>query len=74
MSRIAVLWALSLLVVGGLASALTAQSQPTILSGSDVGFRVERVGTSGEPVGTLMVRVNGKWVEAGWATQVMPAK
>jgi hypothetical protein len=74
MNRIAVLWLLSLLVVGGLASILTAQSQQPILSGSDVGFRVERMGTSGQPVGTLMVRVNGKWVEAGWATQAMPAK
>ncbi len=74
MNRIVVLWLLSLLVVAGLASSLTAQAQQTILSGSDLGFRVERMGTSGQPVGTLMVRVNGKWMEAGWATKAMPAK
>ncbi len=74
MNRIVVLWLLSLLAVAGLASSLTAQAQQTILSGSDLGFRVERMGTSGQPVGTLMVRVNGKWMEAGWATKAMPAK
>jgi hypothetical protein len=36
---------------------------PTVLSGSDVGFRVE--GHRGDiAVGTLVVRVNGQWVEA----------
>ena len=74
MNRIFVLWLLSLLAVSGLASTLTAQAHQTILSGSDLGFRVERMGTSGQPVGTLMVRVNGKWMEAGWATKAMPAK
>ena len=36
---------------------------PTVLSGADVGFRVEgqRAGT---PVGKLVVKINGEWVEA----------
>lgn len=42
---------------------------PTLLSGSDVGFRVE--GQKGDAVtGRLMVRVKGQWVEATFATGV----
>jgi hypothetical protein len=42
---------------------------PTVLSGGDVGFRVEgRKGTT--PVGTLVVKVNGQWVEAQFAAGV----
>lgn len=37
---------------------------PSILSGSDIGFRVEGK-TPGGVIGTLMVRLkNGEWVEA----------
>lgn len=36
---------------------------PTVLSGADVGFRVEG-NRGGMPVGTLVVKVNGQWVEA----------
>ena len=36
---------------------------PTVLAGPDVGFRVE--GVDGEfPIGRLVVRVKGQWVEA----------
>lgn len=36
---------------------------PKVMTGSDVGFRVE--GIRGDtPVGTLVVKVNGEWVEA----------
>jgi hypothetical protein len=69
------IWLLSLIVVAMIASALSraqtqapnprAQSQlPNlpIVSGSDIGFRVE--GTKdGRAVGTLVVRINGQWVE-----------
>jgi hypothetical protein len=38
---------------------------PTTLSGDDVGFRVEGVRAEGDGVvGRLVVRVNGKWVDA----------
>jgi hypothetical protein len=33
-----------------------------IISGSDIGFRVDRY-RGRTPVGTLVVRVNGQWVE-----------
>jgi hypothetical protein len=39
---------------------------PIILSGSDVGFRVEAWRGS-TPIGQLLVRIDGKWVEADFA-------
>lgn len=74
MNRIVVLWLFSLLTVAGLASVLTAQSQQTILSGSDLDSASSEWGHLDSRSAPLMVRVNGKWVEAGWATKVMPAK
>jgi hypothetical protein len=66
--------ALSMVLVGAAASSnLSAQAPiPTpdrplitegtvILSGGDIGFRVERT-QEGVPVGTLVVRVGGRWV------------
>ena len=36
---------------------------PKVMTGADIGFRVE--GLRGDtPVGTLVVKVNGEWVEA----------
>jgi hypothetical protein len=60
-----------LLAGGGWVAGQTAQVQPyrvpvdpSILSGADIGFRVEDK-TPGGVVGTLMVRLkNGEWVEA----------
>jgi hypothetical protein len=36
---------------------------PGILTGADIGFRVEGPG----PAGTLMIKLNGRWVEAEFA-------
>jgi hypothetical protein len=60
-----VIWVASLIAVAALAKAQTRQmtplASPIILSGSDVGFRVEgRVGNI--PAGTLVIRVNGQWI------------
>jgi hypothetical protein len=51
-------------VAWGASQAVQTQKvPPTVLSGADIGFRVE--GRKGDaPVGTLVVRVNGQWVEA----------
>jgi hypothetical protein len=38
--------------------------EPPVLSGSDLGFRVRRVERDGGRAGTLVVRVDGRWVEA----------
>jgi len=44
---------------------------PTILSGANIGFRVQS--RNGEtPVGTLVVRVDGKWVVPQFTMGVKP--
>ena len=68
-------WLASLAVVAGFTSALmraqapsqvpprTSQATATrVLSGPDIGFRVENT-RDGRAVGTLVVRINGQWVE-----------
>jgi len=66
---VVVLWIVSLLGVGAITHAQSQAkefrrlSEPRVMTGGDVGFRVE--GTYGEmPTGTLVIRVNGQWVEA----------
>jgi hypothetical protein len=85
MRKLILFWLLSLAVVGGLASALTF-AQPRsplaidplanapILSGADIGFRLEGTNRSGEPIGTLMVRINGEWMAASSVPTWRPAK
>jgi len=72
--KLALLWTFSLILVGALTAAAQAQrgqpnipgaftlESPTILTGADVGFRLERV-REGVPVGRVVVRVDGRWVE-----------
>ena len=48
-------------------SRQTQPVTPMVLSGPNVGFRVEA--TKGNtPVGRLVVRVNGQWVEPDWTS------
>ena len=67
----AILWALSLVAV----SVISAQAQrgrppgfglltvqPTLVSGNDVGFRIERT-QNGVPVGRVVIRIDGRWVD-----------
>ena len=57
-------WLLSLVTVGAVAQmrAVMPLAEPLILTGGDIAFRVE--GTQGiTPVGKMIVRFNGKWVE-----------
>jgi hypothetical protein len=70
--KLALLWALSLVAVGAISSSAQAQrgaprfnfltEAPTVISGNDVGFRIERT-QDGIPVGRVVVRVNGTWVD-----------
>jgi hypothetical protein len=50
--------------VGGAAVASEARqnNEPRVLSGSDLGFRVDGTAKDGAPIGALVVRVDGKWV------------
>jgi hypothetical protein len=62
--KLIVLWALSLVVVGVLSAS--AQNDrltisPQFVNGDDIGFRIERT-VDGVPVGRLVVRVDGRWV------------
>lgn len=63
-----VLWALSLIIVGAFAHAQTPAQRgntptPTIISGSDLGFRVARQ-QGNRVTGTFVVRINGEWLDA----------
>jgi hypothetical protein len=88
MQRWIALWLSSLAVVAGLTTALMraqAQDAPPpfggqgapadgrIVSGQDLGFRVESINPRGEPVGTLLIRVNGQWVPARFTPDLRPA-
>ena len=44
---------------------------PTVMTGGDVGFRVEGL-RAGQPVGTIVVKVNGQWVEAAFKGSTTP--
>jgi hypothetical protein len=39
------------------------QPPPQIISGADIGFRLDSVGADGKPVGRIVVRQKGEWVE-----------
>jgi hypothetical protein len=60
-----ILWLVSMVAAGawGYAQAVLPSGQaPVVLSGSDLGFRVEgRRGNT--PSGRFVVRINGQWVE-----------
>ena len=45
---------------------------PTVISGSDLGFRIEG-SKDNMPVGRLVVRVNGRWVDAQVGTSEVVA-
>ena len=58
-------------VIAAVAAYVSAQTQPDILTGGDIGFRLERV-EQGRAIGRLVVRVDGKWVEAASGGRVVP--
>jgi len=60
------LWIASLIIVAAIAQAQTPAQRgttPTIISGNDLGFRVERQ-RDNKVTGTVVVRINGEWVVA----------
>jgi hypothetical protein len=60
------MWLASLFAVAtlarGQAHQLNPLPKPIVVSGSDIGYRVEGL-LRGAPAGTLVIRWNGKWVE-----------
>ena len=77
MPKLVAMWVVSLVVVAALSAAVTAQVNrqgPRIVSGADLGFRVEgQEITTGKPVGVLVIRVNGEWLEVGSGVRTVPA-
>jgi hypothetical protein len=82
--KLAALWALSLVVVSVTSSRAQAPQQavsesllrsflllegPVIVSGNDVGVRIERI-KDGLPVGKVVVRIDGKWVDTAPAEPI----
>jgi hypothetical protein len=59
-------WILSLVAAAALGHvfAQTPPVPPSIVFGDDVGFRISGTTSRGARRGTLMVRVDGKWVDA----------
>jgi hypothetical protein len=63
----AFLWIASLFVVATIARAqvyrLNPLPEPKVVSGPDIGIRIEAE-QNGVPVGPLVIKINGEWVEA----------
>ena len=68
-----ILWVASLAAVATLAGAQVLQivplPAPTVVSGNDLGFRIEAT-QGATPVGRLVVRRNGQWVEVTFGSGV----
>jgi hypothetical protein len=58
-------WVISVTAAGALgrAAAQRSNDEPAIVSGADIGFRIDGI-DSGVRKGRLVVRVDGKWVDA----------
>ena len=70
-SILMVMWLISLVTVAAIAQpAVTVPSQlePVIIAGENIGFRIDGYKDQGA-VGTLVVRVNSRWVEAKFSPQ-----
>ena len=76
MQKWIVLWVASLAVVAGFTSALVRAQAPSpdarVVSGADIGFRVESISRTGDPVGTVVIRVNGVWIPVRFASDGVP--
>ena len=75
MKRLVLFWVASLVVVamGTFAVAQGRLTQPQMLLGNDISFRVESIDLGGKAVGTWMVRYNGNWIEVGSNGGLRPA-
>jgi len=45
---------------------------PTIISGGDIGFRVDSWSKDGTPIGRIVVHQEGKWLEVTLSGRVRP--
>jgi len=76
---IVVTWITSLIGVGAWTAGQDRQppsvtrDAPVVFAGEDLGFRVDSE-VGGVKRGTLVVRVDGRWVEVQFATKVTPVR
>jgi hypothetical protein len=65
-------WLFSFIAITAIAhSRQTPNGKPLVIAGNDIGFRVDRY-DGGRPVGVIVVRVDGRWVEPKSAPQLRP--
>jgi hypothetical protein len=84
--KLVISWAVSLIAAGALTAAAQRPPDapmggvgaliteaPTIISGPDIGFRLERT-QNGIAMGKIVVRIDGKWIDTGSSPTVVPAR
>jgi len=66
-------WLFSLIAVAAIAQSLPTMpdAKPLVISGNDIGFRVDRY-EGRRPVGVIVVRVDGQWIEPKSVPQPRP--
>ena len=78
MARLVLFWLGSLVAVAVVTTTLTLaqvrREVPRVVSGADVGFRVEGTDPSGNATGVFVVRLNGEWVPVSSTPTVRPLK
>jgi hypothetical protein len=66
-------WLFSLVAIAAIAQSrpTTPDTGPNVISGNDIGFRVDRY-DGRRPVGVIVIRVDGRWVEPKSVPQPTP--
>ena len=76
--RLITLWIASVILVAlatlAYSQARDPRSDVKVLSGNDIGFRIDGIDSSGKPTGVLVVRSKGEWVEVGSSISVRHLK
>ena len=78
MTRLVLFWLGSLVAVAVATTTFTLaqvrRDVPRVVSGPDVGFRVEGTDPSGNATGMFVIRLNGEWVPVSSMPTVRPLK
>ena len=78
MARLVLFWVGSLMALALVTTTLTLaqvrRDVPRVVTGADLGFRVEGTDPSGNATGVFVVRLNGEWVPVSSMPTVRPLK
>ena len=78
MARLVLFWVGSLMALALVTTTLTLaqvrREVPRVVTGADLGFRVEGTDPSGNATGVFVVRLNGEWVPVSSMPTVRPLK